>query len=400
MKTSRIIVIILLVILAVGFIATYSDEVQDRDISFNRFFRQIGQNLPEVDEKIPIGEEDKTIDSPIYGPAEAPAVLDYKVHSYEEKPDSTAYFKPGLKYSIEYSLSGLYPNHGVAELKLINRGDNPIFVYSVGLRGDWMEEGYWYSKKTGFEIKPGDSKNLGLLSFRSPKNPGNHDIKVGVSVLSKNNRGNWYDYGTRYLDSREYKIKPLAEEKDIKMEKEDYYSDKINELINPENPEIKSQANEIIENYSGEYNVYQICALFDWVKNNISYVSDPEGEQDWSTPNETLELEGGDCEDQAILLATMIESIGGQTRILLTDNHAYSTVYIGPPNHAENVMSAIRKYYGTELSFAYRVIENQAWLVLESSGGLYPGDYPVGAKPTESAWAFTNTEKITYVTPE
>jgi len=283
---------------------------------------------------------------------------------------------------------------------LINKGNNSIFVYSAGISGDWMKEGYWYSKKVGFEIKPGKSKNLGLVSFIGPENPGKRDIKVGISLLAKNKDGKWYDYGTRYLDSDENEIKPLAESNYNEMQKEEYYSEKVNSLINPEDPKIKSKANEITENYSGEYNVYQICSLFDWVRNNISYVSDPEGEQDWSTPEETLELKGGDCEDQAILLATMIESIGGQTRIILTDNHAYSTVYIGTPDYAENVLSAIRRYYGTDLSFAYRVMENQAWLVLESSGGLYPGDYPVGAKPTEDGWTFTDTEKLTYVDPD
>ena len=45
--------------------------------------------------------------------------------------------------------------------------------------------------------------------------------------------------------------------------------------------------------------------------------------------NVTLKVGAGDCEDQAILLSSMIEAVGGTTRVYLTDNHAFAAVYIG-----------------------------------------------------------------------
>lgn len=46
---------------------------------------------------------------------------------------------------------------------------------------------------------------------------------------------------------------------------------------------------------------------FEWVVNNIKYV--PETKDYWQLPHETLERKAGDCEDGAILLASMILSI-------------------------------------------------------------------------------------------
>ncbi|HJX68828.1 MAG TPA: transglutaminase-like domain-containing protein, partial [Dehalococcoidia bacterium] len=54
-------------------------------------------------------------------------------------------------------------------------------------------------------------------------------------------------------------------------------------------------------------------AIRDWVAANIDYVSDEEQwgvEEYWQTPEETLSLQTGDCEDFAILLCTLLRAFG------------------------------------------------------------------------------------------
>lgn len=54
-------------------------------------------------------------------------------------------------------------------------------------------------------------------------------------------------------------------------------------------------------------------AIRDWVAANIDYVSDEEQwgvEEYWQTPEETLSLHTGDCEDFAILLCTLLRAYG------------------------------------------------------------------------------------------
>lgn len=62
-----------------------------------------------------------------------------------------------------------------------------------------------------------------------------------------------------------------------------------------------------IDTNSEEWKIWQINY---WVANNISYVSDPKGYEYYAHASETLETKGGDCDDFAILLASMYESVG------------------------------------------------------------------------------------------
>lgn len=67
-------------------------------------------------------------------------------------------------------------------------------------------------------------------------------------------------------------------------------------------------------------------ALFNYVRDNIMYVSDPAREYIQS-PEETL-LGAGDCEDQAILLYLLMESIGIESRLVIVPGHAYLQIYL------------------------------------------------------------------------
>jgi len=95
-------------------------------------------------------------------------------------------------------------------------------------------------------------------------------------------------------------------------------------FINPSNSLVSTKVVEITGGYSGDVSDYwRDCErLYRWVASNISYSYDsympilPESisggliwQQDyWRMPEETLEDETGDCEDMAVLLASMLRS--------------------------------------------------------------------------------------------
>ena len=95
-------------------------------------------------------------------------------------------------------------------------------------------------------------------------------------------------------------------------------------FINPSNSLVSTKVLEITGDYSGGVSDYwRDCErLYRWVVSNISYSYDsympilPESissgliwQQDyWRMPEETLEDETGDCEDMAVLLASMLRS--------------------------------------------------------------------------------------------
>ncbi|MDD4876779.1 MAG: transglutaminase-like domain-containing protein [Dehalococcoidales bacterium] len=93
-------------------------------------------------------------------------------------------------------------------------------------------------------------------------------------------------------------------------------------FITPNNSSVSAKVLEITGGYSGDVNDYwKDCEkLYQWIVTNVTYSYDsytpllPEyisgkiiwGEEYWRMPEETLEDKHGDCEDMAILLASML----------------------------------------------------------------------------------------------
>lgn len=72
----------------------------------------------------------------------------------------------------------------------------------------------------------------------------------------------------------------------------------------------------------------EIARIFSWVKDNIRYTGDVRDVETLATPEATLEVRAGDCDDMAVLLASLLESVNHPTRFiaLAFDNDAFSHV--------------------------------------------------------------------------
>lgn len=80
----------------------------------------------------------------------------------------------------------------------------------------------------------------------------------------------------------------------------------------------------------------ELRALFDWVRENVRYVRDVLDVETVSTAQRTLQTRSGDCDDQVVLLASLCEAIGYQTRFVVgaytvanTFEHVYLEVFDG-----------------------------------------------------------------------
>jgi transglutaminase-like putative cysteine protease len=62
----------------------------------------------------------------------------------------------------------------------------------------------------------------------------------------------------------------------------------------------------------------EMKALFEWVQQHIRYTKDPFRVEVLHSARRMLELRAGDCDDMAILLGAMLESIGHPVRLVLT----------------------------------------------------------------------------------
>lgn len=65
------------------------------------------------------------------------------------------------------------------------------------------------------------------------------------------------------------------------------------------------------KNFAGQAELLQ-----NYVRNSIQYVKDIKGVETIQTPDYTLNIRAGDCDDQAVLLASLLESIGHPTRFV------------------------------------------------------------------------------------
>ena len=97
------------------------------------------------------------------------------------------------------------------------------------------------------------------------------------------------------------------------------------------NPKFRKLATHIINSYpcqSHNYDCYA-KAIYDWVKKNIKYIKDITGYETIQSPEKTLEIGGGDCDDHAVLVATLLESIGMKTAFKVVGwNGDYRHVYV------------------------------------------------------------------------
>jgi transglutaminase-like putative cysteine protease len=60
----------------------------------------------------------------------------------------------------------------------------------------------------------------------------------------------------------------------------------------------------------------QVQRVRDYVRGNIAFVKDINGVETIHTPEMTIRNRAGDCDDQSVLVASMLESIGHPTRFV------------------------------------------------------------------------------------
>ena len=174
----------------------------------------------------------------------------------------------------------------------------------------------------------------------------------------------------------------------------------LNSRVEPDNPAIHREAVVLAARYPGDHTIDQISSIYSNIKNGDdskkgwSYVRDPRGIDYFMYANESLSIGkdagcsgAGDCDDFAILMSALVESVGGATRIVMSHNnstggHAYTEVYLGQlnaqNNQVEGIINWLKQKYNTDK--IYTSIETDTknvWLNLDwgpdKNGNTHPG---------------------------
>lgn len=139
----------------------------------------------------------------------------------------------------------------------------------------------------------------------------------------------------------------------------------------------KGFANQLAGKSPGNFNIGQVCEIFDYCYTNWKYVNDPDGQEYLATASESI-YNGlvGDCDDFAIMMAACVIAIGGEATIITAwgsqGGHAYCEVNISKWNENEidrNISERFPNKHGKIVTTRH---DEKTWLNLDWQSA-YPG---------------------------
>lgn len=150
---------------------------------------------------------------------------------------------------------------------------------------------------------------------------------------------------------------------------------------------VRSKAAQIASQSAGNFNIGQVCDIFDYCYNNWKYVNDPNdrGSDYYQKASNTIKNGlTGDCDDFAILMASMLLSVGGDVRVngayTESSGHAFTEINLGKTD-IKIFADYIRARYDFTSSVWYRKdSEGNGWLNLDWWAKHPGGEYYEGKR--------------------
>ncbi|MBT6834477.1 MAG: DUF4339 domain-containing protein [Bacteroidetes bacterium] len=151
---------------------------------------------------------------------------------------------------------------------------------------------------------------------------------------------------------------------------------KLIEAIDYDNPITNDYAVKLASYFPGDYNIGQVCNIYDYIVKRWKYVNDSDKKENIRSASRSINNNlAGDCDDFAILIAAMIESIGGDARVSFAYNdeggHAFTEVLAtNSKEDMQLIVDEINYLYGTSSFriYYYNDKKGRCWLNLDWFG--------------------------------
>lgn len=145
---------------------------------------------------------------------------------------------------------------------------------------------------------------------------------------------------------------------------------------------VRNKAVKVASQSEGVFNIGQICDIFDYCYNNWHYVNDPSSGDYYQSASSSINNGlSGDCDDFAILVCSLLLSVGGDARITAAHSssggHAFTEINLGKADMQLVADYIAARYQGVWTGkIHYRVDKfNNKWLNLDwwakHPGGQY-----------------------------
>jgi hypothetical protein len=275
-----------------------------------------------------------------------------------------------------------------------NNGSRDVFLLDVAF--DWVGTSQTFVAPASAAIGTGQTHTVKALAIDGPLVPGTYEYMLRMRCLQLRN-GNWYRVmsgGDEWLSFSEHTVEvlglPEPRETETAANTRMYY-ERVNQLADAGSEAVLAAAAEATAGMGAGFDIGRACAIFDYLAAVINYTEDPGGDK-WYSPERTLEKRTGDCEDYAILLASMVKSQGGSARVYLTADHAFAAVYIGnSSSDLDNATADVRGHYRTPVQVHALADRTGFWVVADPLGSFYLGGPAVGQSPTSQEGNVWNT---------
>jgi transglutaminase-like putative cysteine protease len=168
---------------------------------------------------------------------------------------------------------------------------------------------------------------------------------------------------------------PIKSEQDKNLEK-------LIAAVDIDNETTNDYAVKLASRFPGEYNIDQVCNIYSYIVKNWKYVNDSDKMENFRSASRSINNNlAGDCDDFAILIAAMVESIGGDARISFAYNnevgHAFTEVFAtNDRNEMQLLVNEINNLYNDQFEIHFREDKDgKCWLNLDWFGNpQHPGN--------------------------
>lgn len=151
---------------------------------------------------------------------------------------------------------------------------------------------------------------------------------------------------------------------------------------------VRSTAVSVASDYTSagsDFSYHQAAAIHHHVNETINYVPDPRSRNYIAPPEETLETGAGDCDCQAVLVASLLEAIGATTRLATVEapdgsRHMLPEVYLADEGEDTAIIADdLGDFYGSQGYstgwFNYETDSSgMVWYPADTAMGSYIGD--------------------------
>ncbi|MGD0817276.1 MAG: transglutaminase family protein [Methanomassiliicoccales archaeon] len=307
---------------------------------------------------------------------------------------------PKLNLEMSWTITPIYSGYGgVMNITVTNNDPTTVYIYGFGVV--WKDSSVETYRNTSVLIPAGHQSSLGFLFFQAPANvtDGYYTIMFQVEIQNVLGTG-WEDIGSYGMTGYKHAIleTPLSYLDHTTTTNSEVYYSKVNKRIDL--AATKVIASNILTNNSNVYSIQAVADAFDWVRDHIAYADDPNDY--WQSASETLSWRTGDCEDYAILLASLIDQMGGNARVNIIDGHAFSSVFVGSNvNVLDNVSKAISSHYQTQVPVYFLNDTTGYWMVIDATGFPYAGGLVTLSGPVlydaSHTWSFQSSTWLSLV---